>query len=173
MGNRRAREFMLQRDRIAEWERTQTEPRSAGFDFSPPGLGFLRLQLVVCPSFEEARAWEIRQQIDKKWQLFGSSVQPDLRLLGYNAIAFESEQLGRFLHDVTSLTLPILPDLSGHGGADGTVFELSLFGDLYSECRFRWWSDPPSQWRPLVDVANRMIVAFSTAEGRPFDPFDD
>ena len=66
---------------------------------------------------------------------------------------------------MTSLALPLLPDLSGGGGADGSLYQLAVFGDLYSEFRFQWWSEPPIQWQPLVNVANEMIQAFLMAEG--------
>lgn len=58
-----------------------------------------------------------------------------------------------------------MPDLSGMGGADGSNYELAVFGDLYSEFRFQWWSEPPAEWKPLVTIATEMIKAFLIAGG--------
>ena len=46
------------------------------------------------------------------------------------------------------------------------MYELALFGDLYSEWRFRWWSEWPAQWRPLVELAAEMHAAFAAAASK-------
>src|SRR4051812_26423120 len=85
VGNRRAREFRLQQERLArkvDEERARTLPRPAGFDPHTGGVGSLRLQLVVLPSFEEPRAWEIRQG-PEEWCLCSPRVtEPGPMLVG-------------------------------------------------------------------------------------------
>lgn len=60
--------------------------------------------------------------------------------------------------------------MSGAGGADGTLYEMAVDGDLSSGWRFRWWSDGPEQWRPLVELAEEMHAAFAAAAGSEADP---
>jgi hypothetical protein len=78
--------------------------------------------------------------------------------------------MAAYFDRVTALTLPLRPDLSGCGGADGTLYELSVVGDLSSGWRFQWWSDWPEQWRPLVELAEEMHAAFSAAAGQDVEP---
>jgi hypothetical protein len=170
VGNRRAREFRLEQDRlaqIAEEERAGIEPRPPSGHRHLIGIGSLRLQLIMLPSFEEPRAWEIRER-QQQWSLFRSRVEPEpeVRLVGYEPVSFESTQLQEFFRRVTALRLPLGPNLDGFGGADGSQYQLAAFGDAFAEFRFQWWSEPPPAWQPLVDVANEMIEAFLKAEGR-------
>jgi hypothetical protein len=51
--------------------------------------------------------------------------------------------LASFFARVVSLSLPIAPYLIEMGGADGAIFQLAVFGDLNSEWRLQWWSEPP------------------------------
>jgi len=73
---------------------------------------------------------------------------------------FDGERLRAFFDRLTSLTLPIAPDLSNLAGADGETTQLALFGDLHSHVRFQWWSDYPPAWEPLVTIAKEMLSAF-------------
>jgi hypothetical protein len=44
------------------------------------------------------------------------------------------------------------------------MYQLAVFGDLWSSWRFQWWSEAPAAWRPLVAIAEEMIAAFAAAE---------
>ncbi len=165
MGNRRARAFTLQQADEADWERIRTEPRPAGRDVHARGIGVRRLQLIVAPSFGQPSVWEVRQA--QGWTLTrprAVRTEPELLLVGLEVVPFVSAELEAFFRRVTALTLPLQPDLSGYGGADGTGYELSVFGDLWSGWRFHWWSEWPAQWRPLVDLAAEMHAAFAAAD---------
>src|SRR5207237_9393550 len=114
VGNRAGRELMLQQEQDARWDRTRTEPRPATRDVFAFGIGFLRMQLIVCPSFESALAWEVREG-PSGWQLFRPRVVqpwPEVHLLGYDAVPFPSERLASYFDSVTALSLPIAPVLS-------------------------------------------------------------
>ena len=164
MGNRRARELSLRQAEQADWDRIHTDPRPAHRDVHAHGIGVRRLQLIVAPSFEEASVWEVRQ--GREWQLIRPRVvetQPELLLVGHEIVPFASSALAAYFERVTALTLPLRPDLSGYGGADGTGYELAVFGDLSSAWRFQWWSRWPEQWRPLVELAAEMHAKFTEA----------
>ena len=49
-------------------------------------------------------------------------------------------------------------------GLDGEIHQLAIFGDMWSELRFQWWSEPPHTWRPLVEISAEMIKSFSEAK---------
>jgi hypothetical protein len=158
---------MLKDDDYAAWRRVREETRLAIEDVHARGIGARRLQLLFLPSFEwkESVAFEIRCAGDE-WRLFRSRVVEPffaVRLLGYDQIRFESAKLAEFFQLACSLSIPITPCLDGSAGCDGVSYELSLFGDLWSECRFRWWSEPPSQWQPLIDLYDEMLRAFLSA----------
>jgi hypothetical protein len=167
MGNKKAREFQLQREREESkqaWERAKSEARSADVDI--PGQGTRRLQLIVLPSFQKGWAWEIRQQAET-WMLYRSeAIQKRLSvtLVGYELVAVEGAALKTLFQRVTTMSLPLKPDLSQHAGADGTLTQLAVFGDLYTEWRVQWWSHSPPQWKPLADLAQEMFTLFSAVK---------
>ena len=166
MGNRRARAFASEQADAADWERVRTEVRPAAADVHARGIGGRRLQLIVCPSFGEPRAWEVREG-PGGWGLFRSRVVapwPAVQLAGYDLVPIDPAALAGFYGRVVGLALPIGPDLGGSGGADGTVTQLAVFGDSFAACRFQWWSEPPAQWRPLADLAAEMLAVFSAAD---------
>lgn len=168
VGNRQAREFRLEQDRLArlaEEEQRLTQPRPSGSLLHLMSIGSLRLQLIVLPSFEEPRAWEIRQK-QQHWGLFRSRViESGSQLIGCDPVSFDTLRLQEFFRRITTLSLPLGPDIDGFGGADGSLYQLAVFGDIYAEFRFQWWSVPPPSWQSLVNIANEMIEAFLMAEG--------
>lgn len=171
MGNRVGRELRLPQADEADWERIRTQPRPAHSDAYARGIGVRRLQLIVVPSFEPATVWDVRQQ-GHEWQLIRPRVvatEPTMLVVGHDAVPLPSATLAAYFDRVTALTLPLRPDLSGYGGADGTLYELSVIGDLLSAWHFQWWSTWPEQWRPLVELAEEMHTAFSAAGGPDTD----
>ena len=170
MENDNARVFISQQPDDAAWQQIQSTARSAVSDVEAPGIGQRRLQLIVCPSadFEEGQAWEIRQN-HQAWWLFRSEViesLPNVQLIDYRPVLIDPAVLSSFFSRVIALSLPIAPDLDDTAGLDGEIQQLAVFGDMLSECRFQWWSVPPLQWKPLVDLAGEMLNVFAPAARR-------
>jgi hypothetical protein len=160
---------MLRQADETDWERVRTQPRPADSDPHARGIGMRRLQLIVSPSFETPSVWDVRQVWDTQrgheWRLIRPRVvesEPALLVTGHDVVPMPSAAVVEFFERVTALTLPLRPDMSGSGGADGTLYELAVNGDLYSGWRFQWWSDWPEQWQPLVELAEEMHAAFSS-----------
>ncbi|HKB03675.1 MAG TPA: hypothetical protein VKD90_15735 [Gemmataceae bacterium] len=162
---------MLRQAEEAEWERVRTEPRPAHADPHARGIGVRRLHLIVAPSFDPSSVWDVRQ--GREWQLVRPRVvatEPKLLVVGHDVVPFPSAALAAYFERVAALTLPLRPDLSGNGGADGTFHELAVCGDLSSGWRFQWWSEWPEQWRPLVELAAEMHAEFTGASGPATEP---
>jgi hypothetical protein len=165
MGNPKSREFMRRQEDDGDWSRAVSKPRLAICDVHARGIGIRRMQLIVCPSFEPEHAWEVRQR-ESAWLLFRSEVVsdwPELQLVGYDHVRIDDNILATFFARLVSLSLPITPYLNGMGGLDGDIYQLGVFGDIFSEWRFQWWSQYPPSWQPLVEIAEEMLGAFSTA----------
>lgn len=95
-------------------------------------------------------------------------VDPDwsaLTVQGYEPVEFHGDKLEMYFNRLTFLTLPVAPDLSRMGGADGTLTQLALLGDLRSQVRYQWWSEHPPGWTPLVEIADEMLAAFGPGSG--------
>ena len=152
--------------REAELQRALTEPRFPDQDFFSPVIGGgLRMQLIVCPSFEEAKAWDITMKPDG-WSLFRSRVvqtYPEVLLQGYDLLLFQSDRLKEYFESITSLSLP-LTVVGESGGLDDTSFQFAVFSGPGYSWRLHWWEDPLPQWYPLIKIVDDMILAFSGIE---------
>ncbi len=163
MGPSKARDLRLQREEAANWEHIRTQPRPATSDVRVPSVGVLRLQLIVCPPFEEGHAWDVRQT-GPGWRLYRSRVvapQEPVLLLGYNLVSCESERLESYFRRAAAINLPLVPEPPGIFGFDGTTYQLAIFSGFVSDCRFKWWVQPPETWKPLGELAADMLTAFT------------
>ena len=160
MGNKKSREYMKQRADLADLARAQTEERPIFADVFVRGAGVRRIQVVCMPSFDDGYSWDIRE-LNDSWLLYRGVVSPDVqRVRGFDRLNADPQRLQAFFDELCATTLPVRPDLSGMNGLDGTMYQLALFGDLFSALRFEWWSDFPSHWKPLVQIADRMMDYF-------------
>lgn len=174
MGNKeRGREYKRSEEersrRVADettLQRIRTKPRLATEDVHLwHESGVRRLQLIVLPSFEDGRAWEVREVYRGDWLLFGSDVvdfQP-LTIKGWWKLPIQSAQLKSFFERVTSIQIPLGPPHEEIIGCDGTTMQLAAFSG-YSQWRFEWWSHYPPAWQPLNAIAEEMLTAFYTAD---------
>jgi hypothetical protein len=161
----RSRELRKEQDRQASWDRLRTAP------WSPLGLsrafgsGQQRIQLVRLPSFSLPEFWEVCQR-DPEWVLYSATVVDRdwcaLTVKGYEPVEFDRGKLKEYFERLTSLTIPVAPDLSNMAGLDGTVTQLAIFGDMWSQVRYQWWSEHPPGWTALVGIVDEMLAAFSS-----------
>ena len=162
MGNKKARQYQKQSEEAEAWHIARFEPRQIETDVDVPGIGLRRVQLVYAPSFDPGYSWDIRQLVDS-FRLYRSHVSVadrDYVLKGYRQLDIPSDVLKQYFADLKSLTLSVEPVLNGMMGLDGPSYQLAIFGDMSSSVRFTWWSNPPSQWRRMADIAEYMIETF-------------
>jgi hypothetical protein len=129
-------------------------------------VGKLRVQLVWLPTFGAKGFWEVREGGKGEWKLYRSDVvlgHPELVVQGYVEVTFAGEALRGYFRRLQELVVPVAVDCSGQSGRDGEETELALCGDLSSVVRFRWWSEFPRGWGPLVRIAEEMRGAFEAA----------
>ena len=164
VGNRdKLRAFRKASEDAALWEAARTQRRALGECAGVPGSGRVLCQIVHAPSSGANFAWDLRRSdaASDGVQVFRSNVaherwQP--YLIGYEPMDADGALLKTGYDRLLSLALPIAPLFNNMGGIDRETFGLSLFGDLYSECRFRWWSDPPPNWRPMTTIVDELIA---------------
>jgi len=147
-------------------EGVQTQVRPAADDLPVEGIGDRRLQLIVIHQFQESHCWELRKTGDD-WLAYRSKVIgnfPPVSLQGYERLPMDSEIISDLFRQWIQVSIPLEPDLRGMNQRDGTLYQLTLFGDLFSECRIQWWEKPPPQWLSLADLANEMIALFSAVK---------
>lgn len=170
MGNKRAREWRRRQDLDQEIDRARNQPRDLTADVCVNSIGERRLQFICQPSFEQGHTWDVRQLADL-WKVFRGNIDAGSgQVLGYDMLAADSSKLKDIFEEFCELSLPLRPDLSGYGGLDGTLFQIAVAGDLYSDIRIQWWSDSPEQWKPVAKIAERAMEYFSGLEVVDWDP---
>jgi hypothetical protein len=151
----------MQRRNQAAWEQLRKEPWLPDVNHAPCA-GRIRLQIIEMPSSGQESFWEVCDQ-DDRWNLPSARVVEGwypgpVRVQGYEPVTFPSDVLKLFWKQITSLRLPLEPDLSHFVGLDGTLTRLTVIGN-----RWEWWSTSPPQWAELTKLTGRMIEAFKIA----------
>jgi hypothetical protein len=163
----RARRWQLEQEQKASWERLHSQPWSPDSDARAFGSGTTRIQIIRSPSFDSSSFWEVCE-LAGNWILYRAAVVADwypgpLKVQGYDSVAFPPEALRSYFERLFALSLPLAPHLNNMAGLDGTLTQLTIFGDLSSRVKFQWWSDHPPGWTPLVEIADEMLAAFPDA----------
>ena len=87
----------------------------------------------------------------------------DIATRGYDQVSLESNKLAALFARVSAPVASSRSVSEWWSRIDGTAYHLAVFGDMYSEWRFQWWSDSPPQWNAMVQLANEMLDLFSSA----------
>ena len=170
MSSSNKKERRRQRLRQADEEalaRELARPRRVDEDFHARGIGFRRVQVFVLPSFDPVRSWDIRERRGEAsgelalYYAEGPAGRDEMLSPGYRRLACPSNVLGRFVARLSAVRVCPVPPPLAYAGLDGTSFGVSIFGDLYSECRLRWWGDPPADWVEVNVVVQEMIATFT------------
>jgi hypothetical protein len=171
MGNTKSKQWQKRTELAEAWNKARFEPRRIDADVRVSGIGQRRLQIVYAPSFDPGFSWDIREQPgDRELVLYRSRinfVDGHTELQGYHQLDLPSKTLETYLTKLLSLRLS-LDAQGGAWGLDGTTYQLALF-DAFTSVRFKWWENPPAQWKPMADVTIEMIEKFQAAREKPVD----
>ena len=151
----------------AAWNRVRTEAWNPESMDRPPYTGVPRIQLIHRHSFQPGVFWEVSERADE-WLLYRANVlenraREPVLVTGYEPLAISSATLSSYFKRLTQTSVVIAPYLQSVGGLDGELFRLVLVGNLSSRVQFDWWSDPPPQWLPIVEIVNEMLTTFQAA----------
>lgn len=115
-----------------------------------------RLQLVHRHSFVDGTLHEVRQ-LENDWSAFRALAPLGAeRCVGYDRLNVDSAKLRDYFERLRRIRLSISPDLGGMSGRDGQTFQLTAYGDMFSEIRFRWWCEPPSEWSEVAAIYSEL-----------------
>ncbi|HYF62559.1 MAG TPA: hypothetical protein VD886_07070 [Herpetosiphonaceae bacterium] len=125
-----------------------------------PGIGARRLQIVVMPAFDQGYGWDLRT-FAGEWRTYRSRIVDDgetKHFSGYDELAMPGERLQAYFDQLCAIQFPLRPLLNSMAGCDGTIYTLTIQGDLYSVVRLEWWSEYPEHWQAAVRLTETMIA---------------
>lgn len=160
----RSRTFLKNQALTASLHHARTVARAYADDVDIMGIGVRRLQLVHRHSFVDGTLYEVRQ-LENYWSAF-RAVAPlgTERCVGYDRLNIDSARLRDYFERLRGTKLRISPDLSGMGGSDGQTFQLTVYGDMFSEIRFQWWCEPPSEWSEVAAIYSELKSVLTASE---------
>jgi hypothetical protein len=163
----------MESEQLEEWRTLQKSAKAIlrkGYTGNHPGSRVF--QLLIIPSFTSAVSieayaqsedtndyWFVRMlwEWDKDYEKFRTPVER-LRHPFPLSPTIKSEMLilkdifpGRIIQKLRSVQIPAWVE-SKAIGLDGTMYEL-LLGEGYLEVRYSWWECPPTEWKPLAEIA--------------------
>jgi hypothetical protein len=154
------------RARLREIEAAQqrdaaiTTPRMPYEAVSFPGVGSRAAQLLVREAWQPLEAWEIYDLPESGLAAFHSRSESDNSdlLVGFEPVSLPSAELGDFVDQLNTITVPLVCPPEPIGVMDGCSYEVAVFGGVQAGCRISWEGDHvPDGWAPLASVVVAMI----------------
>lgn len=166
----RRREFLRQAE-TREKEEALARPRHPATDIGWRGIGPRIVQVVCKDPWEPVRCWEIRDRSgldakSMKYVVYYSVSQSDDSdlLTGYQQMDVPSETLKNFVRRLSTVSIPIFHRMEPVAIADGTTYEVALYGGIQSSCRLSWRGDSaPETWREIDLLTSEMVDVFKAA----------
>jgi hypothetical protein len=130
-------------------------------------------QFVSLPAFDSAIGWEMfqnnlkpgavnaartkwlwREDFEKyeEYKIYFppklQSLSPTLKQVSFDV---DGERIVKLMTELKNMRLPPVVG-QHHVGCDGTSFELAFGSSLFLSSTFRWWVNPPNEWKSMVDL---------------------
>ena len=161
---------MLEAEQLEEWyalERQALEQLRAGNVARGTGVRQV-FQLLVLPSYEAARSWEVCQDVKAENRCFAirsvwhrrtdlSKLDTPVVRLRYSRPLAPTIEVRQWPLEIgwveatraklKNLLIPAMVE-SGVIGCDGTCYEV-VFDAGFEKARYHWWEEPPPGWSPL------------------------
>ena len=179
-------------EQIKEWMALEKSARDLVRQGAMPvAIGLKRLfQILALPSFDGLLGWEIFQKVSRSNEKscfavrtlwcrdedaaklespierlkYPRDLEPTIRA---ETIELDTVIVDSFLDRLKAIRIPIFLD-NPRFGTDGTCYEFS-FGQLFLGVRYRWWEEPPNEWKPLSDTVLEILRYLESLPGREKD----
>jgi hypothetical protein len=138
--------------------------RIIGEDISLRGIGLIRLQIFVCPSFSNGECWDFRD-IDNEMNVYKSVVLSENGTIqpGYMKVHY-GEEVTKLLSKLESIEVPIFTKHAPIGTCDGTFYRVRFISGVDNEVSLSWNSNPPENWSVFLIFINEILEMLRSAK---------
>ena len=132
------------------------------------GAGTRLIQVLFYPTWDPIESWDICQVENDQLALFrstGTLTQP-MSLLGYERVEAGAAFLQEFVNHVAGAPVCLLCPPEPMAIADGTSYEIAVFGGIQACCRLYWrGGEAPAEWQPLAGKVEAAVARFRSLRG--------
>ncbi|MBU1219484.1 hypothetical protein KKF34_03690 [Myxococcota bacterium] len=138
--------------------------RRIGEDISLSGVGLIRLQIFVCPSFSNGECWDFRY-IDNEMNVYKSVVLSENGTIqpGYMKVHY-GEKVTKLLSKLESIKVPVFTKQAPIGTLDGTIYRVRFISGSENEVSMSWNSNPPENWSEFLTCIYEMLEMLRSAK---------
>ncbi len=122
------------------------------------GVGILKIQLMVIPSFEKGVCWDFRE-LDNTLKIYKACIDPAAQILGpgyFEAIATEDLVSG-IVRTLKGLELPLLCDMNDLATLDGTTYKVRITSGYDNVIGITWGGNTPNEWGSFISSISKTL----------------
>ena len=110
-----------------EIHKALTETRKIGEDIYYQGVGLLRTQILICPSFREGECWDFREK-DSGIAIYKSVVLAEEGVVkpGYFEVEVDAEFVKVFIAKLMEFKIPTMVSQENLATADGAFYTVKI-----------------------------------------------
>lgn len=159
-----------------EWEEKESRKealsrvRRIGEDIAIRGIGLIKLQILVFPSFSEGECWDFRIA-SGQLNVYKSVVlsKKGVFLPGYMKVKISKEIL-EILQKFQSIQIPVILQQEDIGILDGTSYRVCFFSSSSNIMSLSWSSNSPEAWSDVVSCVNKLLEVLRSSELTAVEP---
>ena len=138
--------------------------RKIGEDIRIRGIGLLKIQILICPSFSNGECWDFRVTNEgvKVYKSIVSSEDGTIEP-GYFAVAM-SDEIEACLPNLESIKIPLFTEQELIGTADGTLHRVCFTSGVDNIIALSWNSNPPETWAGFVSSIQEILKLLRSAK---------
>lgn len=141
----------------AETDEKLRTPRHIDAELWYPGAGQLLVRLAWLPSFEPPMLWEVRSAEGVLVAFRSVGTDDSEYVTGHEKLAVADAVLRDALDEIAAHALPLTPNATAFGVADGETYVATIHSGPFTGCRFSWVAEgEPRGWSPVVNALLRL-----------------
>lgn len=144
--------------------------RSLNEDISIRGIGLLKIQLTILPSFNDGESWDFRE-INGLINVYKARINTEHQqyLEGYQVVKNASSIGEEFIEYVKSISLPISCSTKAAAICDGTSYKVRIENGLGNKVILSWSEDPPEEWANITTKVTYFLEQLRQCEVTDFE----
>jgi len=145
-------------DEKEEIRKALAKTRKIGEDIDYQGVGLLRTQILICPSFREGECWDFREK-DSEIVVYKSVLLAEEGIVkpGYFEVEVDAEFVKVFIAKLMEFKIPTMVSQESLATADGTSYRVRITSGVENHLSLSWASTPPNEWSEFIDFITDIV----------------
>jgi hypothetical protein len=128
------------------------------------GVGLLKAQILIRPSFKEGECWDFREN-DDGIKIYKSIVLAEENKIkpGYFVVEANAEFVNNIFSKLQEFKVPLMVLQDNLATLDGTSYSVRITNGVENHICLSWSSTPPYEWSEFIALINNIVDTLRTS----------